>query len=94
MWAALRTVREPEVGADIVALGLVYGVEVTAQRVLVRMTMTSRRAPQAVIVDAVENAVWMPGGPAVDIEVVWEPRWDSSRISPEAMRALGRPVFR
>jgi metal-sulfur cluster biosynthetic enzyme len=93
-WDALRGVREPEIGADIVSLGLVYGVEASADRILVRMTMTSRRAPAAVIIDMVEQALWRPGGPAVDVEVVWEPRWGPSRISPEALASLGRPVFR
>jgi metal-sulfur cluster biosynthetic enzyme len=93
-WNALRGVREPEIGADIVSLGLVYGVEASADRVLVRMTMTSRRAPAAVIIDMVEEALWRPGGPAVDVEIVWEPRWGPDRISPEALRSLGRPVFR
>ena len=94
VWQALRTVREPEVGADIVGLGLVYGVEATRERVVVRVTMTSHRAPAGVIIDMIERAVWRPGGPAVDVEIVWEPRWGPSRISPEALRALGRPVFR
>jgi metal-sulfur cluster biosynthetic enzyme len=94
VWDALRTVREPEIGSDIVGLGLVYGVEASPERVAVRMTMASRRAPAAVIIDMVEEALWRPGGPAVDVEVVWEPRWDPSRITPEAMRALSRPVFR
>jgi metal-sulfur cluster biosynthetic enzyme len=94
VWDALRGVREPEIGADIVSLGLVYGVEASAERVVVCMTMTSRRAPAAVIIDMVEEALWRPGGPVVDVDVVWEPRWGPSRISPEALTALSRPVFR
>lgn len=94
VWAALATVREPEIGADIVGLGLVYGVEVEESAIRIRMTMTSRRAPIGVILDLVEEAVWRPGGPAVDVEVVWEPRWGSASVSPEAMRRLSRPVFR
>lgn len=93
-WEALRGVREPEIGADIVGLGLVYAVEASAERVLVRMTMVSKRAPAAVIIDLVEEALWRPGGPAVDVELVWEPRWGPSRISPEALKTLSRPVFR
>jgi metal-sulfur cluster biosynthetic enzyme len=94
VWDALRGVREPEIGADIVALGLVYGVEASPDRVLVRMTMTSRRAPAAVIIDMVEEALWRPGGPAVDVEIVWEPRWGPSRVAPDALKSLSRPVFR
>lgn len=94
VWAALSRVREPEIGADIVGLGLVYDVEVVPGRIAVRMTMTSRRAPAGVIIDMVEEALWRPGGPQVDVEVVWEPRWDPRRISPEAMAGLSRPVFR
>lgn len=94
VWNALRGVREPEIGSDIVSLGLVYGVEASPERIVVRMTMTSRRAPVAVIIDMVEQALWRPGGPSVDIEIVWEPRWGPSRISPEGLKALSRPVFR
>jgi metal-sulfur cluster biosynthetic enzyme len=94
VWEALRGVREPEIGADIVSLGLVYGVEVTPARVVVRMTMTSRRASVGVIIDMVEEALWRPGGPTVDVDVVWEPRWGPSSISSEALRNLSRPVFR
>ncbi len=94
VWESLRRVREPDIGADIVSLGLVYGVEASEEGVRIRMTMTSRKAQTGVILDMVEHAVWRPGGPPVDVEVVWQPRWDSSRVSPEAMRRLGRPVFR
>lgn len=94
VWDALRGVREPEIGADIVGLGLVYGVEASTDRVVVRMTMTSHRAPAAVIVDLVEEALWRPGGPAVDVEIVWEPRWTPSRISAAVLKTLTRPVFR
>lgn len=94
VWECLRGVREPEVGADIVSLGLVYGVEAGPDGIRIRMTMTSRRAPAGVIVDLVEEAVWRPGGPPVDVEVVWEPRWNSAMVSPEALKSLGRPVFR
>lgn len=94
VWDALRGVREPEIGADIVSLGLVYDVAASAERVLVRMTMTSRRAPAAVVIDMVEAVLWRPGGPAVDVELVWEPRWGPSRIDPDALKALSRPVFR
>lgn len=94
VWDALATVCEPEIGADIVSLGLVYGVTVAADGIRIRMTMTSRRAPVGVVIDLVEQAVWRPGGPPVDVEVVWEPRWGSANVRPEAMGRLSRPVFR
>lgn len=90
----LRTVREPEIGPDIVALGLVREVVADPDRVLVRLVMVSSRSPAALITDAVEAAVWRPGGPAVDVEVVREPRWSPRDASPEALAALARPVFR
>ncbi|MFN8122933.1 MAG: iron-sulfur cluster assembly protein [Thermoleophilia bacterium] len=90
----LRAVREPEIGAGIVDLGLVREVVAGPERVVVRIAMVSRRSPVPLITDAVECAVWRPGGPQVDVEVVWEPRWDPRHATPEALAALARPVFR
>ncbi len=91
-WAALAGVVDPELGIDIVELGLVYGLEVGERTVSVTMTLTTPGCPlHDVIVDGVERALTRPGGPRVDVEVVWDPPWDPGRIGMGGLRELGAP---
>ena len=91
-WAALAQVVDPELGIDIVELGLVYGLEVDERAVNVTMTLTTPGCPlHDVIVDGVERALARPGGPRVDVEVVWDPPWDPDRIGTGGLRELGAP---
>lgn len=91
-WAALAEVVDPELGIDIVELGLVYGVEVGETLVSVTMTLTTAGCPlHDVIVEGVERALTQPGGPRVDVEVVWDPPWDPGRIGAGGLRELGAP---
>jgi metal-sulfur cluster biosynthetic enzyme len=89
VWDALRTVNDPEVGMNVVDLGLVYGVEVDGADVSVRLTMTSPACPLGDVI--VENAAAViraaaPGARTVDIALVWDPPWTPDRMS-EAARA-------
>ena len=80
----LRRVVDPEVGMNIVDLGLVYRVEATPQRVLVEMTMTSPACPLGeMITDEVKDVLAraLPPGCATDILLVWEPPWQQSMMS-------------
>jgi metal-sulfur cluster biosynthetic enzyme len=91
-WAALAGVVDPELGIDIVELGLVYGVEVGERVVSVTMTLTTAGCPlHDVIVDGVERALTRPGGPRVEVEVVWDPPWDPGRIGAGGLHELGAP---
>lgn len=92
--AALRDVWDPELGLDVVALGLVYGVHADDGRVVVEMTLTtpgcpvSEQLPQEAAA-AVARAV--PGA-QVEVRTVWDPPWTPERLSPEAMEQLGFAV--
>lgn len=91
-WAALAGVVDPELGIDIVELGLVYGVEVGERVVSVTMTLTTAGCPlHDVIVDGVERALTRPEGPRVEVEVVWDPPWDPGRIGAGGLHELGAP---
>ena len=91
-WEALGGVVDPELGIDIVELGLVYAVEIERERIGVTMTLTTAGCPlHDVIVGGVERALTRPGGPRVDVEVVWDPPWDPSRIGTRGLRGLGAP---
>ncbi|MEZ5924934.1 MAG: SUF system Fe-S cluster assembly protein [Hyphomicrobiaceae bacterium] len=89
--AALKTVYDPEIPADIYELGLIYKVDIDDQRnVAVEMTLTAPGCPVAGEMPIwVENAVsGVPGVKEVKATVVFEPPWDASRMSEEARVAL------
>ena len=89
---ALRSVVDPEVGINIVDLGLVYGIEVTPDEVKITLTMTSPACPMSDLVIAdVEEAVRQRVSEAVQVNVdlVWNPPWDPSKMSDKARSTLG-----
>jgi metal-sulfur cluster biosynthetic enzyme len=89
VWDTLRTVDDPEVGMNVVDLGLVYGVEVRGGDVSVRLTMTSPACPLGeAIVDGAAAAIRAaaPGAGRIDVALVWDPPWTPERMS-EAARA-------
>jgi len=89
---ALRGVLDPEVGINVVDLGLVYGIEVQDDEVRVDLTMTSAACPLgAHLKDQVETAIrhHCPGVARVTVDLVWDPPWSPERMSTEARRSLG-----
>lgn len=88
---ALREVIDPEIGLDVVELGLVYGVDVDAGRVHVRMTMTTPACPlgEQIVGDAEEVIQRLAGARSVEVELVWDPPWTPQRMSANAREALG-----
>ena len=87
MWAALSTVIDPEIGVDIVTLGLVYGIQVEPDVVVVTFTLTTPGCPLAeYISDAVAASVeGVCGGRRVEARLVWEPRWSPAMIPEGAL---------
>lgn len=89
--AALKTVYDPEIPADIYELGLIYRVEIDDERnVLIDMTLTAPGCPVAGEMPGwVENAVaGVQGVQSVKVTMVFDPPWDQSRMSDEARVAL------
>ena len=89
--AALKTVYDPEIPADIYELGLIYRVDVADDRtVTVDMTLTTPNCPSAQELPImVEGAVSTVAGVGdVKVNVVWDPPWDQSRMSDEARAVL------
>jgi metal-sulfur cluster biosynthetic enzyme len=89
---ALTRVVDPEVAMSIVDVGLVYGVEVTPEKVHVLITMTSAACPVTdVIIDEVESELDRIAPPEmlVHVELVWEPPWTMERMSDRARRFMG-----
>jgi FeS assembly SUF system protein len=90
--AALKTVYDPEIPADIYELGLIYKIDVDdARNVAVEMTLTSPGCPVAGEMPAwVENAVASVAGVGqVTVKLTFDPPWDKDRMSDEAKLALG-----
>ena len=89
--AALKTVYDPEIPADIYELGLIYKVDVDDDRlVTIDMTLTTPNCPSAAeLPGQVENAVaGVTGVREAKVNIVWDPPWDPSRMSDEARTVL------
>ncbi len=89
--AALKTVYDPEIPADIYELGLIYKVDIDDERnVDIDMTLTAPGCPVAGEMPGwVENAVAaVPGVKGARVNMVFDPPWDPSRMSEEARVAL------
>jgi len=89
---ALKVVIDPELGMNVVDLGLIYGVEIDEAKghVHVKMTLTTPGCPlYATINDQVHAAVKpLPGVNSVETELVWDPPWTPEMMSEEAKRLL------
>ncbi|HTS74646.1 MAG TPA: SUF system Fe-S cluster assembly protein [Bryobacteraceae bacterium] len=89
---ALKTVYDPEIPVNIYDLGLIYSSSVDAEgRARIAMTLTAPSCPVAGILPGqVEQKIReISGITDVDLELVWEPPWDRSKMSDAAKLALG-----
>ena len=90
MLGALKAVYDPEIGINIVDLGLVYGCTADNGNVVVDMTLTSPACPLAPVIKVQAEAVLCNKFPAVqdvDINLVWTPRWDPRTMASEEAKA-------
>lgn len=89
---SLRQVIDPEVGLDIVELGLVYDIRCAGNRVEVDFTMTTPSCPMsAMIEDDIRGvlAAALPPGTDIATRLVWEPPWEPSMMSGQARQHFG-----
>ncbi|KPN97461.1 metal-sulfur cluster assembly factor [Lysinibacillus sp. ZYM-1] len=92
MFGALENVIDPELGIDIVNLGLVYDVDLDDEGLAtVTMTLTSMGCPLGpVIVDQVNTALSeLPEVKSTNVNIVWNPPWSKDKMSRYAKMALG-----
>ena len=91
VFEVLRSVEDPELGMDIVELGLVYDVEVDGSRVHVRYSLTSMGCPAGPLIQqSVEEVVRsMPEVEEVETELTWDPPWTPEKMSDDAKFILG-----
>ena len=91
VFEALKQVEDPELGMDIVELGLLYDVEVNGPRIKVIHSLTSMGCPAGPMIqeDIVNVASAVEGVEEVEIELTWEPPWTPDRMSDDAKFILG-----
>lgn len=89
--AQLATCRDPEIGLDIMSLGLVYELNVDDGNVLIKMTLTAIGCPWAQdLFDEVKQKVEeVPGVKSCTVELVYSPPWSADMMSEEAKMELG-----
>jgi metal-sulfur cluster biosynthetic enzyme len=88
---ALKAVKDPEIGLDIVNLGLVYDVAIQEDKVYVKMTLTSPACPLGpqMLEQAKQVIELMEGVAMADVEMVWNPPWNPEMMSDDARDHLG-----
>jgi metal-sulfur cluster biosynthetic enzyme len=88
---ALREVEDPELGMDIVELGLMYDVEVEDSKVKVRYSLTSLGCPAGPMIEEgiYEAVAQVPGVEHVEPELTWDPPWTPELMSDDAKFILG-----
>jgi metal-sulfur cluster biosynthetic enzyme len=89
---ALRAVKDPELGLNIIDIGLVYDVTVSEQNdVRIKMTLTSPGCPSGpeIMEDARLVASQLEGVNSAEIELVWEPYWTPEKMDPRVRAFLG-----
>lgn len=90
--AALKTVIDPELGINIVDLGLIYRAARTANGIDVELTMTTPACPLGeMMTDEIKLVLRdrFPDLPDVRVEIVWDPPWSPELMSEESRRQLG-----
>lgn len=101
IYAAMKAVIDPELGLNIVDLGLIYSVEIgrdghldglSVGHITITMTLTTPGCPlHASFAEEIERNLWqsIPDLTGITIDLVWEPPWNPIMISPEGRTALG-----
>lgn len=87
----LSEVYDPEIPIDIVNLGLIYGIDIDGGNVKISMTMTAPGCPASTQIAGESKLMVeeLPGVENVDIDIVWDPPWDPSKMSEEAQQSMG-----
>ncbi|MCF7981042.1 MAG: metal-sulfur cluster assembly factor [Pseudomonadales bacterium] len=91
IYDALSGVFDPEVGVNIVDLGLIYEVTCTDSQIAITLTLTSAGCPMGdqIVAEAQQAVEQIAQGAEVKVELVWEPFWRPDMMSEEAKKILG-----
>ncbi len=97
VYDAIKTVIDPEVGFNVVDMGLIYDVNIDEKNnVHIKMTLSTRGCPlhqmmQQWVKEAVEK---LPDVGEVSVEIVWDPPWNITMASEEVKKALGANLLK
>ena len=91
VFAAVKEIIDPEVGINIVDMGLIYGVDIEEETVNITMTLTSPGCPAGgQLINGTQHVTQqLEGVDEVNINVVWTPRWTPEMMTEEAKDELG-----
>ncbi len=92
VYKALQTVIDPEIGENLIDLGLIYGIEVNDGIACITFTMTSYACPMSeMVIENIYETVSkvLHDGIELDLDLVWEPAWDPSMMNDQARQRLG-----
>lgn len=91
LWAALRSVIDPELGCNLVDLGLIYSLAIDGGRVDVKMTLTTPGCPMHdSLAEGVQSALLqVEGVEEANVEVVWDPPWNPAMLTDAGREQLG-----
>jgi phenylacetate-CoA oxygenase PaaJ subunit len=97
LWRALEEVHDPEFPMSVIDMGLVYGIDREGEQVRVKVTFTAMGCPamDMILDDIRARLLQEPGVREVQIEIVWDPPWNKSRLSEhgrELLRSWGIAV--
>ncbi len=86
----LKTVVDPEIGIDIVSLGLIYEVKIENEEVKIKMTMTTPACPlSGLLVSDVEATLRRMGIKKYDVQLVFDPPWTPDMMDEKVRNAMG-----
>lgn len=88
---ALRQVEDPELGCNLVDLGLIYSTEIEDRRVRVKMTLTTMGCPmhESLLTGVRTALLEVEGVEEADVEVVWDPPWHPTMMTPAGRARVG-----
>jgi metal-sulfur cluster biosynthetic enzyme len=91
VYEVLRNCYDPEIPVNLVDLGLIYDVRIDNDHVNVVMTLTARGCPahRFISEQVREQVAKISGVKSANVQVVWDPPWDISRLSEAAKKQLG-----
>ena len=92
IYHALQTVIDPEIGENLIDLGLIYDIEVSNGIARITFTMTSYACPMSeMVIENIQDTVSkvLRDGEQLELDLVWEPAWEPSMMNAQAKQRLG-----
>jgi len=92
IYTALQSVVDPEIGENLIDLGLMYGIQIQNNIAKVTFSMTSQACPMSeMVIESIHDAVnqTLVDNTELELDLVWEPAWEPAMMSEQAKQRLG-----